>query len=965
MSSKRRAYPKVAYQMDQAPAQQFGGVPAGGVYQQPQQQPAAFGQQPAYGQPQQAYGQQPQAQQPLYGMPQQPIDPVSQATQGFQNMNLGGAGNVEGVGAAAPNAGGMPGVVPGPYQAQFSAPGYPGQAPQQPQYGYQQQQQQQQQPQLQFSAGAYGSQAPLINNQLYPIDLLTQLPPPIADLNLPPPSINLPASALLTQSPDSTDATPKYIRCTLNAIPKTNSLLRKSKLPLAISVTPYTTLLESDNRVPVQEDTYICRCRRCRAYINPFISLTADGRRWKCNFCNLNNDFPTAFDIHPITGKSRNRYERPELNHGMVDYIAPTEYTSRPPQALSYVFLLEVTTETIKSGLLSIAARTILESLDRIPNEGGRTKVGFLGVNSALHFFKIPTDKPEKPKSENSSEADEDEEDDDDDLEPEMLVVPDLEEPFLPVPGELLVNLNDARKGIEKLLNNLSNMFINTVDSKFALGPALKSAHKLLESFGGKIIVISSSLPTVGVGKLSPRNEDAVSGTNKEASSLLSNANSFYKSFAVECTKVQVSVDMFLASGGYQDVASLSNLPRYTSGQTHFYPSWTAANESQVTKLSQELLNHLSMEIAVEAVLRVRGSTGVRMTTFYGNFFNRSSDLCCFPVFPRDQSYMIEMSIEENLSAPTICIQAAVLHTNYAGERRVRVCTICLPTTDNLNQLYASADQLTIAQFYIQKAAEKVYNSGLQEARDLMTKYMADMLTVYKKELIPGNSGTSNPLQIASNLKILPLLMQAANKHLAFRSGKVPSDHRASALNYLTTQPLDILIKSLYPTIYSLHDMADEAGLPDETSGEFILPQPINDSGVNLANYGLYLFDNSTELFLWVGGEAMPQLVEDVFGTNNIYEIPTGMFELPVVQDSEFNERIGNIIGKIRENKNTVTRQNLYIVRGGSPNEMQTANLRDLNALRMWALTNLVEDRALTAPSYREYLGALNSKMST
>ena len=45
-------------------------------------------------------------------------------------------------------------------------------------------------------------------------------------------------------------------------------------------------------------------------------------------------------------------------------------------------------------------------------------------------------------------------------------------------------------------------------------------------------------------------------------SGLLQAANPFYKTFAIECSRAQVSVDMFLFSSAYQDVASL--------GKPHF-----------------------------------------------------------------------------------------------------------------------------------------------------------------------------------------------------------------------------------------------------------------------------------------------------------------------------------------------------------------------------------------------------------
>ena len=42
-----------------------------------------------------------------------------------------------------------------------------------------------------------------------------------------------------------------------------------------------------------------------------------------------------------------------------------------------------------------------------------------------------------------------------------------------------------------------------------------------------------------------------------QESGLLQAASPFYKTFAIECSRAQVSVDMFLFSAGYQDVATL------------------------------------------------------------------------------------------------------------------------------------------------------------------------------------------------------------------------------------------------------------------------------------------------------------------------------------------------------------------------------------------------------------------------
>lgn len=55
------------------------------------------------------------------------------------------------------------------------------------------------------------------------------------------------------------------------------------------------------------------------------------------------------------------------------------------------------------------------------------------------------------------------------------------------------------------------------------------------------------------------------------------------------------------------------------------------------------------------------------MATFHGNFFVRSTDLLSLPAVPIDQSYAIEVQIEENLTTPFVVFQTAVLHTTCDG----------------------------------------------------------------------------------------------------------------------------------------------------------------------------------------------------------------------------------------------------------------------------------------------------------
>jgi len=60
----------------------------------------------------------------------------------------------------------------------------------------------------------------------------------------------------------------------------------------------------------------------------------------------------------------------------------------------------------------------------------------------------------------------------------------------------------------------------------------------------------------------------------------------FYKTAAIEFSRVQVSVDTYLFSGQYTDLATLSVLSKYTSGSTYYYPAFLAQRDSKFAFLS-------------------------------------------------------------------------------------------------------------------------------------------------------------------------------------------------------------------------------------------------------------------------------------------------------------------------------------------------------------------------------------------
>lgn len=77
----------------------------------------------------------------------------------------------------------------------------------------------------------------------------------------------------------------------------------------------------------------------------------------------------------------------------------------RAPQPAVYIFLIDVSHSAVQSGthpnfehvsmaymkkgMVATATRTILENLDRLPNEDQRTKVAIIAYDTSVYFFSM------------------------------------------------------------------------------------------------------------------------------------------------------------------------------------------------------------------------------------------------------------------------------------------------------------------------------------------------------------------------------------------------------------------------------------------------------------------------------------------------------------------------------------------------------------------------------------------------
>ncbi|KAI7855420.1 hypothetical protein BDC45DRAFT_439062 [Circinella umbellata] len=765
------------------------------------------------------------------------------------------------------------------------------------------------------------------------IPLVGQLPL-IHDLDLTPSPPQIGQNISVTPSPNAQSPS-IFKRSTINAVPASNNILKKSKLPFALLLEPYPSNME----VPVVTDTMVARCTRCKTYINPFVRFSQGALKWQCNMCGLDNDVPSSFDWDVTSQQQVDRWSRPELNYGCVDFVASADYMVRPPQPPAYVFIIDTSYQAIQTGMVGVVANSILKSLDNIPNEDGRTKVALITVDNAVGFYKLSGD------------------------EPEMLVVGDLSDIYLPrAPSDLLVDLADAKSMVQDLLERMKTMHNESQMVNNCLGTALQAARKLLSSTGGKVVCFQATLPNVGDGVCKPHEEKkAITETT-----LMTPSSGFYRTFATECAKSQVCADMFIFGGSFADVATLNVIPRFTGGQTHFYPGFNANNNADALKLEHEIEKLLGEQIGLEAVMRTRCSAGMVCKAFHGNCTTRVPDIMALPNVPRDQSYCVEIGIEEELQGSHAYFQTALLYTTCFGERRIRVINLCLPIARTLPEVFSAADQTAIARTICHQAIDKAVTYKLRDARDLLAKETIDISTAYAKEVIGNIATGASRLSLGRNLSLLPFLILGLLKTDTFNeAGSIPPDIRARSTVLLRTLPMNLWLELTAPKFYCLHSMPQNAGQIDPNTKQFVMPPRLNLSSEKLERHGLYLLEDGQNIYIWMGKEAVPPLCMDFLNIPNINQVQSGQIaELPKLHNP-FSQRATAIVDHIRKERRSTYYPSLYIVKeDGDP------------LLRSMFLGRLIEDRNANGPaaaganqqnvnsgmSYFQWLGFVRSK---
>ncbi|XP_054359549.1 protein transport protein Sec24C isoform X1 [Pongo pygmaeus] len=718
---------------------------------------------------------------------------------------------------------------------------------------------------------------------------------------------------------DQGNASPRYIRCTSYNIPCTSDMAKQAQVPLAAVIKPLARLPpeEASPYVVDHGESGPLRCNRCKAYMCPFMQFVEGGRRFQCCFCSCINDVPPQYFQHlDHTGKRVDAYDRPELSLGSYEFLATVDYckNNKFPSPPAFIFMIDVSYNAIRTGLVRLLCEELKSLLDFLPREGGAEesaiRVGFVTYNKVLHFYNVK-----------SSLA-----------QPQMMVVSDVADMFVPLLDGFLVNVNESRAVISSLLDQIPEMFADTRETETVFVPVIQAGMEALKAAecAGKLFLFHTSLPIAEApGKLKNRDDRKLINTDKEKT-LFQPQTGAYQTLAKECVAQGCCVDLFLFPNQYVDVATLSVVPQLTGGSVYKYACFQVENDQE--RFLSDLRRDVQKVVGFDAVMRVRTSTGIRAVDFFGAFYMSNTTDVELAGLDGDKTVTVEFKHDDRLNEDSgALLQCALLYTSCAGQRRLRIHNLALNCCTQLADLYRNCETDTLINYMAKFAYRGVLNSPVKAVRDTLVTQCAQILACYRKNCASPSS--AGQLILPECMKLLPVYLNCVLKSDVLQPGaEVTTDDRAYVRQLVTSMDVAETNVFFYPRLLPLTKS------PIESTTE---PPAVRASEERLSNGDIYLLENGLNLFLWVGASIQQGVVQSLFSVSSFSQITSGLGVLPVL-DNPLSKKVRGLIDSLRAQRSRY---------------MKLIVVKQEDKLEMLFKHFLVEDKSLSGgASYVDFL---------
>lgn len=598
----------------------------------------------------------------------------------------------------------------------------------------------------------------------------------------------------------------KYFRASINAIPSNQSKIKNTAIPFFFSV----DFRNEETFVPFIKETLI-RCGKCNAYLNPYVEVIMPGYKWACNLCSFVNESQIPFQMKerkicenvndPYTNSAFNKtyFVREELKNDVYELEAPESFNVSTADAPTFCFLIDVSLESLRLGVLSSVLNCIKETLKNL-NYEQRTKFAFVFFNESVFVL-------------NNNFT------------------------FTVINGEVPLVLS------EKILFSLNPEFnlVTEIDfdkiEKYFSGKKSPNSHYLLAVKTAVQIFRSATFfsfisvaPNTLESKLLPSN--SLSCDNKE-----------YKTVAESLVAKNICANLCIMARTSVEFSSLKVLSQFTGGQVFHYSNYDGNDAVSTSKFFSDFMDYFNSTVTFGGICRIRCNEGVVLKDAYGNFYQKRPDLLSYSNF--NPAHNINFSIQFfNNVKNALFIQIAMISVSKTGAKVIRIMNLFIPI---MNTLYESCNANAIAHSL---ALECFYYESRKKLGG--ASHLDDRLSLIWSE-IKKERGS-----IPENLANLPLLVLSLKKSIPLRpDSSTPLDFRGYYMYLLSNASTKVVDLIIYPLLL---DITSQNVVPLMLSVSCIDDRSIYilDTGVNMFFYVGKKADSSVVASLFEDSKTGP-----------------------------------------------------------------------------------------------------------
>eukprot|EP00607_Mallomonas_marina_P006711 CAMPEP_0182438520 /NCGR_PEP_ID=MMETSP1167-20130531/85830_1 /TAXON_ID=2988 /ORGANISM="Mallomonas Sp, Strain CCMP3275" /LENGTH=576 /DNA_ID=CAMNT_0024631927 /DNA_START=689 /DNA_END=2416 /DNA_ORIENTATION=- len=492
---------------------------------------------------------------------------------------------------------------------------------------------------------------------------------------------------------------------------------------------------------------------------------------------------------------------------------------------------------------------------------------------------------------------------------PLKIMVVDSDDPVAPMPPKdwifpLVTHqdlLDDTLTRIPELMTELQQTNDKHTYERACPIAAILVAQQALESVGGRVVILTTTRPNYGYGKMKNRegtslyggeNEICLYGSYErmmlETKSAEEKENlSKYRALSDACLKSNVCVDIFISLevDEFKELGLFAEITGRTGGVLHPITG-SMTLEQNVFRLEQELLQCTLGTRASEVLMKLRCSYGIRAGSYIGKgvYKDYEAEVELAGMDKEDTSLWelkFDTSIKDN---DKVFIQLAVLYTGLDKKRLIRVHNLVYWASSDNGTVYRYADLDAVTTALFKQAIDKALSIPLstkrEGPRDWLDNSVVELLLKYRT--LVSSTSPRGQLILPESMKLIPLYALGMLKHPcllenAGSSASVPAmrcavkaNERVCCLHRCRSLPIRETINCIYPRLFALHSLDSEDGYPEEIAGEsrIKIPRATAPTSELLDSDGVYLLDDGLSFWLFIGRLVSNEVIAEWFGIN-------------------------------------------------------------------------------------------------